>query len=108
MAYVISDECVSCGACEAECPVGAISVKDTLARIDPKTCIACGKCVKLGRRQKVGECGCGCKFITPSRVNHLLPTSFLDLFETLFAFAFGLDSVFGSTFSSVFFCSGST
>ena len=25
MAHVISDECVSCGACEAECPVGAIS-----------------------------------------------------------------------------------
>ena len=25
MAHVISDECVSCGSCEAECPVGAIS-----------------------------------------------------------------------------------
>lgn len=25
MAYVISDSCVSCGTCEPECPVGAIS-----------------------------------------------------------------------------------
>ena len=28
MAYVISDECVSCGTCEAECPAGAISQGD--------------------------------------------------------------------------------
>ena len=25
MAYVISDECVSCGTCESECPAEAIS-----------------------------------------------------------------------------------
>ncbi len=28
MAYVISDECVACGTCEGECPVGAISEGD--------------------------------------------------------------------------------
>ena len=28
MAYHISDDCISCGACEAECPVGAISAGD--------------------------------------------------------------------------------
>ena len=27
MAHVISDECVSCGSCEGECPVGAISLR---------------------------------------------------------------------------------
>lgn len=26
MARVISDECVSCGTCEGECPVGAIAM----------------------------------------------------------------------------------
>ena len=26
MAYVIGDECISCGACEGECPAGAFSV----------------------------------------------------------------------------------
>ena len=26
MAYVISDDCISCGTCEGECPVGAISM----------------------------------------------------------------------------------
>ena len=34
MAHVISDECVSCGSCEAECPVGAISEGDGKYEID--------------------------------------------------------------------------
>ena len=29
MAYVISDSCISCGTCEGECPVNAISAGDS-------------------------------------------------------------------------------
>lgn len=44
MAYQISDECISCGACAAECPVNAISEGDTKYQIDADTCIDCGTC----------------------------------------------------------------
>ncbi len=32
MAHVIGDECVSCGSCEAECPVGAIAREQIIMR----------------------------------------------------------------------------
>ena len=44
MAYQITDKCVSCGACEGECPVSAISAGDGKYVIDPDTCISCGAC----------------------------------------------------------------
>lgn len=44
MAYEISDACVACGACEAQCPVGAISMGDGHFEIDPDKCIDCGSC----------------------------------------------------------------
>ena len=31
MAYVINDSCVACGACESQCPVGAISMCRTVS-----------------------------------------------------------------------------
>ena len=43
MAYTITDTCVSCGACAAECPVGAISEGDIYV-IDASMCIDCGAC----------------------------------------------------------------
>ena len=44
MAYVISDECISCGACEGTCPAGAISEGDGKFEIDGSVCISCGSC----------------------------------------------------------------
>ena len=44
MAYVIKDTCISCGACQDECPVGAISAGDTQYVIDASACIDCGSC----------------------------------------------------------------
>ncbi|MDR0982558.1 MAG: 4Fe-4S binding protein [Culturomica sp.] len=44
MAYVISDDCISCGSCESGCPVSAISMGDDHYVIDAETCIDCGSC----------------------------------------------------------------
>ena len=44
MAFVIGDACVSCGACEGTCPVGAISMGDGKFEIDADKCISCGSC----------------------------------------------------------------
>ena len=44
MAYVISVACVSCGTCESECPVGAISQGDGQYVIDADSGIDCGTC----------------------------------------------------------------
>ena len=41
MAYKISDECISCGACEMECPNEAISEGETTYVIDPDKCTEC-------------------------------------------------------------------
>jgi ferredoxin len=47
MAYKISDECISCGACAAECPVEAISEGDSKYVIDEAACISCGNCADV-------------------------------------------------------------
>ena len=44
MAYKISEACISCGACEAACPVGAISMGADHMEIDADKCAACGLC----------------------------------------------------------------
>ena len=47
MAYKIKSDCISCGACEAECPVGAISAGADKYEIDPGKCIDCGACASV-------------------------------------------------------------
>lgn len=41
MAMKITDDCISCGSCEAECPVSAISEGDDIYEIDPSACVEC-------------------------------------------------------------------
>lgn len=47
MAYKISDECISCGACEAECPAGAISEGAAHYEISADACLDCGACAAV-------------------------------------------------------------
>ena len=53
MAYIITDECISCGACEAECQNQAITEGETIFVVDPDKCTECvgwfesPKCVEV-------------------------------------------------------------
>src|SRR5450759_4438832 len=53
MAMVIKDDCISCGACEPECPNESISQGDTIYVIDAAKCTECvgahdsPKCVEV-------------------------------------------------------------
>jgi ferredoxin len=41
MAKMITEECINCGACEADCPNEAISQGDTVYLIDWEKCTEC-------------------------------------------------------------------
>ena len=53
MAMIITSDCISCGACEPDCPNTAISAGDSIYVIDPDKCTECvgafdtPKCVEL-------------------------------------------------------------
>lgn len=47
MAYKISDECISCGACSQECPQKCIAEGENHYEIDPAKCIECGTCADV-------------------------------------------------------------
>lgn len=44
MAYVINDECISCGACAAQCPADAIAEGADHFEISAEACLDCGAC----------------------------------------------------------------
>ena len=41
MAYLINEECISCGACEPECPNEAITAGDEIYEIEAAKCTEC-------------------------------------------------------------------
>lgn len=47
MAHVINDDCISCGACQPECPVECISEGETKYEINADECIDCGACAAV-------------------------------------------------------------
>jgi len=53
MAMVIVEDCISCGACEPDCPNTAITAGDSLYIVNPELCTECvgafdtPKCVEL-------------------------------------------------------------
>ena len=44
MAFVIGDDCISCGACAGECPVGVFCYVASNYEIYSDECISCGAC----------------------------------------------------------------
>lgn len=43
--YVVVFGCKRCGKCKDVCPMGAIYEENELAKIDPKKCNLCMKCI---------------------------------------------------------------
>ena len=44
MPYVVTDQCILCGACVSGCAQGAITEGETQSHIDVALCIECGTC----------------------------------------------------------------
>jgi len=44
MPYIVTDECILCGACIAGCESEAITEGETKAHIDVTICVECGTC----------------------------------------------------------------
>ncbi|MCK4417987.1 MAG: 4Fe-4S binding protein [Candidatus Latescibacteria bacterium] len=47
MAYKITEECIACGQCVAECPVEAITEAGDIYVIDRELCTECGACADV-------------------------------------------------------------
>lgn len=47
MAYLITEDCVTCGTCWAICPTHSVEEYDVYYRINYDTCVECGACAKV-------------------------------------------------------------
>jgi ferredoxin len=47
VSYRITDECIACGACQAECPEKAITEGDERSTINAAVCSDCGTCAEV-------------------------------------------------------------
>lgn len=47
MAYVINNDCISCGVCAEQCPVSCIEQGDDTYVINADECIDCGSCAEV-------------------------------------------------------------
>lgn len=44
MPYIVTPECILCGACVVGCESNAITEGDTQSYINPELCVECGTC----------------------------------------------------------------
>ncbi|MDO4288481.1 MAG: 4Fe-4S binding protein [Eubacterium sp.] len=55
--YLVTDQCIGCGACETKCPQKCIDISQIPARISQTHCIRCGNCFEIcpvGAIEKIG------------------------------------------------------
>ena len=45
--YIIGKECIACGRCFRNCPIGSIVPGDEKYEIDQDQCVQCGTCFEL-------------------------------------------------------------
>jgi heterodisulfide reductase subunit A len=52
-AFVIADLCNGCGDCVPTCPVNAITMRESKAKIDPFQCVGCGACIPVCPKEAI-------------------------------------------------------
>ena len=57
MITIHTEKCTGCRRCERNCPVGAITVVERIARVNPDSCVVCGVCVRICNFEAVEKSG---------------------------------------------------